>query len=112
MGDRVFPNQEEYFGYNSDYTGFIPIDSRNPNDGYLWNNHEYVSYPITATVPGFTSDSDLIGFPTTYSLVIGRNLHDWYSATLVPRLRLGTKSTNRLPNLSCLTQLSSLHTKY
>ncbi|KAF3885945.1 MULTISPECIES: PhoX family protein [Nostocales] len=73
-GDRVFPNQEEYFGYNSDYTGFVPINSRNFNDGYLWNNHEYVSYPITATVPGFTSDSDLIGFPTTYSLVIGRDL--------------------------------------
>ena len=32
-GDRVFPNQEDYFGYNSDYTSFISIDGRNPNDG-------------------------------------------------------------------------------
>ena len=60
-GDRVFPNQEEYFGYNSDYTGFVPIasgkgrdrnntvtdgihfDGIDVNDGYLWNNHECVS---------------------------------------------------------------------
>jgi len=26
-GDRVFPNKEEYFGYNCDYTGLVPIDS-------------------------------------------------------------------------------------
>jgi len=30
-----FPNQEEYFGYNNDYTGFVPIDGTNPNDGSL-----------------------------------------------------------------------------
>ena len=39
-GDRVFPNQQDYFGYNCDYTGFIPINGNNPNDGYLWVNHE------------------------------------------------------------------------
>jgi len=71
-GDRVFPNQEEYFGYNSDYTGFVPIDGRSPNDGYLWNNHEYVSYPFLFVAP--ESTRDLAGFPTAYSLVIGRNL--------------------------------------
>ncbi|MGI2905798.1 PhoX family protein [Tolypothrix sp. VBCCA 56010] len=73
-GDRVFPNQEDYFGYNSDYTSFIPINGRSPNDGYLWNNHEYISYPFSTTVPGFTTDSGLSGFPTSYSLVIGQNL--------------------------------------
>lgn len=73
-GDRVFPNQEDYFGYNSDYTSFIPIDGRSPNDGYLWNNHEYISYPFSTTVPGFTTDSGLGGFPTSYPTVIGRNL--------------------------------------
>ncbi|GAB1538216.1 DUF839 domain-containing protein [Scytonema sp. NUACC21] len=71
-GDRVFPNQEDYFGYNSDYTSFIPIDGRNPNDGYLWNNHEYISYPFTTTVPGFSGELD--GFPITYPLIIGRDL--------------------------------------
>lgn len=73
-GDRVFPNQDEYFGYNSDYTGFVPIDGRNPNDGYLWNNHEYVSYPLTLAVPGYDPDepSELAEFPTSYPLVIGQ----------------------------------------
>ncbi len=71
-GDRVYPNPEDYFGYNSDYTSFIPIDGRNPNDGYLWNNHEYVSYPMTLAVPGFTPDSEFIGFPTTYPLIVGQ----------------------------------------
>ncbi|MBD2772320.1 PhoX family protein [Iningainema tapete] len=71
-GDRVFPNQEEYFGFNSDYTSFIPIGGNNPNDGYLWNNHEYVSYPISFVAP--ESLSDLAGFPTAYPIVIGQNL--------------------------------------
>jgi uncharacterized protein len=71
-GDRVFPNQEDYFGYNSDYTSFIPINPRSLNDGYLWNNHEYVSYPFLFVTP--ETPSDLAGFPTAYSLVIGQNL--------------------------------------
>jgi secreted PhoX family phosphatase len=71
-GDRVFPNQEEYFGYNSDYNAFVPIDGRNPNDGYLWNNHEYVSYPFSYLAPG--TPSDLQPFTESYPLVIGQNL--------------------------------------
>src|ERR671933_1774939 len=59
-GDRVFPNQEEYFGYNCDYTGFVPSDGRNPNDGYLWVNHEYISFPFSALSP--EAPSDLAGF--------------------------------------------------
>ncbi|KAB8334242.1 PhoX family phosphatase [Scytonema tolypothrichoides VB-61278] len=70
-GDRVFPNQEDYFGYNSDYTSFIPI-GKSLNDGYLWNNHEYVSYPISFIAPN--TSSDLARFPTSYSLVIGQDL--------------------------------------
>lgn len=68
-GDRVFPNPEEYFGYNSDYVSFIPING-NPNDGYLWNNHEYVSYPLSSLLGG----DDLAGFPTTDQLVLGLDL--------------------------------------
>jgi secreted PhoX family phosphatase len=71
-GDRVFPNQEEYFGYNNDYTGFIPLNGRNPNDGYLWVNHEYISYPFSFTAPG--TEEDLAQFPESYPLVIGQNL--------------------------------------
>jgi secreted PhoX family phosphatase len=71
-GDRVFPNPEDYFGYNSDYTAFVPINGRSTNDGYLWNNHEYVSFPISAVAPG--TPNDLAASPTTFSSVIGQNL--------------------------------------
>ncbi|MBD1902595.1 PhoX family phosphatase [Trichocoleus sp. DQ-A3] len=71
-GDRVYPNPEEYFGYNNDYTGFVPLDGRNPNDGYLWVNHEYVSYPFTFTLPEVPED--LAGLPESYPLVVGQSL--------------------------------------
>lgn len=72
-GDRVFPNKEEYFGYNNDYTGFVPLDS-NSNEGYLWVNHEYVSYPISIFAPGTPEDvTDLTQFPQTFPLVVGYN---------------------------------------
>lgn len=70
-GDRVFPNQEDYFGYNSDYTGFVAI-ARNNNDGYLWVNHEYISYPFSHFAPA--APADVAGFPETYPLVIGKAL--------------------------------------
>jgi len=69
-GDRVFPDKEEYFGYNNDYTGFVPIN-RNLNDGYLWVNHEYVSYPISFLAP--ETSEDLAGFPESFPLVVGFN---------------------------------------
>ncbi len=78
-GDRVFPNKDEYFGYNCDYTGFVPVNSE--NDGYLWVNHEYVSYPITALAPD--SPTDLAGFPESFTSVIG------YTPTAKDRTLLG-----------------------
>ncbi|NET42992.1 PhoX family phosphatase [Okeania sp. SIO2B3] len=75
-GDRVFPNPEEYFGYNCDYVSFIPING-NPDDGYLWVNHEYVSYPISSLLGG----DDLAGFPTTDQLVLGLDLSQESSFT-------------------------------
>jgi uncharacterized protein len=72
-GDRVFPNPDEYFGYNCDYTGFVPTDS-DSNRGYLWVNHEYVSFPASRFAPEAPADvaitpdtAPLIipGFPTT-----------------------------------------------
>ncbi len=68
-GDRVFPDSEEYFGYNNDYLSFIPING-DPDDGYLWANHEYVSYPISSLL----GDDDLASFPTTDQLVLGLDL--------------------------------------
>jgi hypothetical protein len=72
-GDRVFPNSEDYFGYNCDFTSFIPLDNNpNPLEGILWVNHEYISYPFSTLVP--EAPSDVAGFPTSYPLVIGRPL--------------------------------------
>lgn len=76
-GDRVFPNPEDYFGYNCDYTGYIPNDgsldrysyaSPNSKDGYLWVNHEYNSYPISGRAP--ETDAALAAFPESGPLVI------------------------------------------
>lgn len=72
-GDRVFSNREEYFGYNNDYTAFVPINSSNPDNGYLWVNHESVSFPFSVTPD---TSEDLRSTPTTYPLVIGQNLPD------------------------------------
>jgi hypothetical protein len=73
-GDRVFPNQEEYFGYNNDYTGFVQI-GRTPDEGYLWVNHEYVSYPFSNLAPETPADiTSVPSLPSSYPLVIGRNL--------------------------------------
>jgi secreted PhoX family phosphatase len=87
-GDRVFPNRDDYVGYNADYTGFVPIDSRDRDhddedhhrgrdgdddrrsqQGYLWVNHEYVSYPASTLTPGIPGG--LQGSPTTAELVLG-----------------------------------------
>jgi secreted PhoX family phosphatase len=35
-------SEQDTFGFNNDYTAFIPFDANQPNDGLLWVNHEYV----------------------------------------------------------------------
>ncbi|QLE56125.1 PhoX family phosphatase [Nostoc sp. TCL26-01] len=67
-GDRVFPNRDDYFGFNCDYTGFIPLGRTN-DAGYLWVNHEYVSFPFASAV--LSSTSDLRAFPDAFESVIG-----------------------------------------
>ena len=46
-GDNI--NEKDTFGFNNDFTCFIPLDDNNPKDGLLWVNHEYVN-------PLFVSD--------------------------------------------------------
>ncbi len=53
-GDRPFGNTaystaNDYVGFNADYTGYIPLAGT--NDGLLWTNHEYVSYPFSQICP-------------------------------------------------------------
>jgi len=66
-GDKVFSNTEEYFGYNCDWTGFTPIGG-NLNDGYLFVNHEYNSFPISRLAP--EAPADLAGFAESGPIVI------------------------------------------
>ncbi len=35
-------SDSDTFGFNNDFTCFIPLDPSNPKDGLLWVNHEYV----------------------------------------------------------------------
>lgn len=44
-------SDEDTFGFNCDFTCFIPINENNPHDGLLWVNHEYIN-------PLFVSDYD------------------------------------------------------
>ncbi|MCC5623600.1 cobalt-precorrin-5B (C(1))-methyltransferase [Nostoc sp. CHAB 5715] len=67
-GDRVFPNKDDYFGYNNDFTGFIPLGETN-DVGYLWVNHEYVSFPFSTLV--VDDSSDVKGLPDAFESVIG-----------------------------------------
>ena len=46
-GDAI--SETDTFGFNNDFTCFIPFDQNNPTDGLLWVNHEYIS-------PLFVSD--------------------------------------------------------
>ncbi len=39
-GDTIAKKMK--FGFNNDYTAFIPLDKDNLNDGLLWVNHEYI----------------------------------------------------------------------
>lgn len=39
-GDKI--NGADTFGFNNDFTCFIPFDAKNPKDGLLWVNHEYI----------------------------------------------------------------------
>lgn len=36
-------SDSDTFGFNNDFTCFIPLDKNNPKDGLLWVNHEYIN---------------------------------------------------------------------
>jgi secreted PhoX family phosphatase len=66
-GDRVFPGQDDYVGYNHDYTAFFPLHG--DDDGLLFVNHEYVSFPFSFLSP--ETPANLAGFPTSFEKVVG-----------------------------------------
>jgi uncharacterized protein len=70
-GDRVFPNPDDYVGYNCDYTAFVAPKGTGHEEekGYLWVNHEYVSYPASTLAPGIVAG--LAGRPTSAQQFLG-----------------------------------------
>lgn len=48
-GDRVFNDRHQYVGYNADYTAFRRLHGA--RDGFLWVNHEYISFPMSLGAP-------------------------------------------------------------
>lgn len=40
-GDKI--SEDDRFGFNNDFTCFLPFDEEDPSDGLLWVNHEYVN---------------------------------------------------------------------
>ena len=59
-GDQIFPESDDYFGYNNDHTGFVAI---NGNDlAWFIVNHEYVSYPFHLLSPAAPAAPE--GYPT------------------------------------------------
>lgn len=40
-GDKI--SNQDTFGFNNDFTCFIPLNENNPKDGLLWVNHEYIN---------------------------------------------------------------------
>jgi uncharacterized protein len=79
-GDKVFADPEEYIGYNCDYTAFIPTD-KDSKTGYLWINHEYISFPFSNLAPD--TPSELAGFASTFATVIDKKLPDTQNRELL-----------------------------
>ncbi len=70
-GDPI--SDKDTFGFNNDFTCFIPLDDSNPKDGLLWVNHEYVN-------PLFVSDFSFWKYdnPVTHRTVeqVDREMYD------------------------------------
>lgn len=58
-GDRISEN--DTFGFNNDFTCFIPLNEDNPKDGLLWVNHEYAN-------PLFVADYNFRSFDNPLEL--------------------------------------------
>ncbi|MCS6960110.1 MAG: DUF839 domain-containing protein [Pseudanabaenaceae cyanobacterium SKYGB_i_bin29] len=82
-GDRVFPNPEEYWGFNADFNGYIPINGN--VDGWLVTNHEYIGYPFHPLAPATSADLNSPEFPDAFEPVVGFRLPRAASLSALPR---------------------------
>ena len=48
-------SKKDRFGFNNDYIAYLPFDKKNPHDGMLWVNHEYLDELF---VSGYTGEKE------------------------------------------------------
>ncbi|MEQ8926782.1 MAG: DUF839 domain-containing protein [Fulvivirga sp.] len=53
-GDQI--SEKDTFGFNNDFTSFLPLDPANPKDGLLWVNHEYIHPLFVSGFDHFKND--------------------------------------------------------
>ncbi len=70
-GDAI--NSEDTFGFNNDFTCYIPLDEKNPGDGLLWVNHEYID-PLF--VSGFDRSSNEDPFVSKTKEQVDKEMYD------------------------------------
>jgi secreted PhoX family phosphatase len=68
-GDRVFDDRDQYVGYNCDYTAFRKL--RGSGDGFLWVNHEYISFPLSLGAPETPATLQAAHPMTSFPAVVG-----------------------------------------
>jgi uncharacterized protein len=68
-GDRVFDDRDHYVGYNCDYTAFRKL--RGSGDGFLWVNHEYISFPMSLGAPETPATLQAARPMTSFPAVVG-----------------------------------------
>ena len=72
-GDRVFPKEDDYVGYNCDFTAYVPINGN--SEGFLSINHEYISFPLSKFAPEVPSTLAAVpGIKTSAVTVLGVDL--------------------------------------
>ena len=69
-GDPI--NESETFGFNNDFTCFLPFDAEHPDEGILWVNHEYVDARFVSGWDGINPKSR--EQVTTEQLAVGGSL--------------------------------------
>ena len=96
-GDPI--NESETFGFNNDFTCFLPFDAEHPDEGILWVNHEYVDARFVSGWDGINPKSR--EQVTTEQLAVGGSLlhikkvnGNW---ALVPNDPLNRRVSGRTP---------------
>lgn len=85
-GDRL-PGTRDRFGFNADFTAFLPLDGRG-EEGVLWVNHEYITDPEEPFSAYAQAAPSVLGHAAT----LADEMHDVGASVLHLRLE-GTRWT-------------------